>query len=1434
MNVNLLNPVDEIILKENIDLFIFDKFKKLNEKQLLTTIVFDVVKLLARYYYSSNFVEHFVVNNRQDVLGVITLILPYFDINKIDLIESLDQLIHYTPHLSNEIDNNFYLDHDIYELNINTYFENFKSLLEVTLFKTAYKLMPNWINIFPYCFEDYATCELAYDLKTKFLNHTFEKYNLKIQYSTLYGSIFNFLYNDIKFIKWTIYDIIDNNKTIPMIVYLSHKLNCYNYKHIDIIKKNGEFNVMNDIWNNISLNIDDLYKLRSLYIYYIHYNIHKLQNDYTIKRFINIVNYRGDKNIDELDDEFKYTDDYNEVLSQVHRIITFENIYIFLYSTFQQFKYTFYSYFCMDDDKIIRTPINYLIFIKNFMPNIENINNDLFHITPKTIYNYFKGLINRDVNGEFVLMSYSADWNELDIHTQQDIITKLNNGNWFSIKRNFKNLYKDYELSFDLNNIYEKIIKIVIKTDLIPRILFCNLCFNGILTKVEHKKELYDKKSMPDKNLNYIEYKNYMKKNVNIEPNKYYNFINNTLLKEETINVILNGNWYELYGANWLSQIQQFHHFLHNRVMFVTGQTGAGKSTVYPMVTLYAYKALNYNNNAKIYCTQPRIQPTQENAERIANQLGYPINNLSNINYVQYQHSSGFVTDDFYHPTLRFYTDGSIKQLLIDFYILKKTDENNNFTNKNLIDMLMVDESHENNVNMNVILTLVKFALYINNSVSLGIISATMKYDEKIYRKFYRIINDNYKYPIDLYIKTNNLDRNFIDRRINLSNPESGYEIIEYNNFNHNENIQYNKIINALVDIYSKKDKGDILIFQNGQNEIIELVKKINSSPNTPADVLAIPFYSNLDKSILEDVKKIDESEIRKKFCYPREYTINTLYDGKIPTSELTKKYNQFIIVATNIAEASITISSLSYVIDVGTQKINIFDIITYQNKIKEKNISKPSQLQRKGRVGRQRKGYVYYLYDINILKDKPIYKIQIENLTDFLLDLMTIYPNKIITEFNDPNIITEIKNILTCVKEQYMIDDKLYKYNTKTYITIDKIIYPFNDGKFDYEQLINNDFYIINPSWDKLTMNDYLQITKYDNDYYDKVIKTFDYLKQINIINNYNKTNAFGISIIKMRTSYETKNPIDVKDLFLLLHSFSYNRNDTLYNYLMHNSILKIVFSTINEKLPVKIKSDVIVDNEFIVKSKIINKNLYELLNIIELKNFLTKKLSSYDESTVKLIKFNGDNYYELVKSLVSKELLMNAINMFLDNNLKNVNKKEIKFHKAVLGQYFYHKIIIQNIIYNYQKFNIDEQFMDFFNTNNFGVSNREDIFNCLLILYNSQNLVERIPNTTIYINYYNRDINNLFTVNSSSKIRTPNDILLYLKNHEGEDDIDNILSELVYIKSYILGAKIIPKVIKVLNNIIDKSQLELINPIYTNKQNYNKLLAFVNNMKK
>ena len=227
--------------------------------------------------------------------------------------------------------------------------------------------------------------------------------------------------------------------------------------------------------------------------------------------------------------------------------------------------------------------------------------------------------------------------------------------------------------------------------------------------------------------------------------------------------------WYSFYALDWISQINFFNHYINHQIIYVTGATGTGKSTQVPKLLLYAKKVYDYKNIGKVICTQPRIPPTIGNIDWISQQMGVPvlqpsktINKISTNNYfLQFQTSMSKHTYD-NNPglVLRMVTDGTLVNQILNNPIMKeqisigknkindKGKKSTIFGVNNSWDIMIVDEAHEHNTNMDLILSLARQSCYYNNSLRLVIVSATMDDDEPIYRNYYKYINDNLLYPL--------------------------------------------------------------------------------------------------------------------------------------------------------------------------------------------------------------------------------------------------------------------------------------------------------------------------------------------------------------------------------------------------------------------------------------------------------------------------------------------------------------------------------------------------------------------------------------------------------------------------------------------------------------------------------------------------------------
>ena len=1127
-------------------------------------------------------------------------------------------------------------------------------------------------------------------------------------YPILYGIIYNFLFMDIKSIKWMIYDIkLVNNTIVPNIIYLCSILKIENIcnKPWSILDLNTK-KELNLLWENFyKSETDNKMALKSLILFYLRWSrdndnldLIDISSECLKKIKINLDNVIEELNIK--DDDYIF-DDQNEsdlanskeldiCFNKIYPKIKFEQIYNYIYESMQKFRYTWYGYVCLNENKIIMDEVNYIIRYSNIIDKSKKIQNNYISLTPKNIYNFFKALIHIQQGQKYVTLSQTCSWNNLTFESKEIFIQRLKNINikWFNISKNIKRTYEKIN-KIEITKIMENYIKILSTTNIFPDIIIQTLVYNGMFTYFKYNPTLTSTQIVPNKNTNYSSWEKYILSNITIKEylDSYHSFSNTTLRShgQTTESTITNSKWYTNFGANWIAQIQLFHHYLNNRVLFITGATGAGKSTVAPFLLVYAVKIIDYNNNARVVCTQPRTQPVKDNSEQISKNIGLPIkiktsnqidpNNLvdeaiqvgeaipSTINYIQYKHKNGSLVDELYHPCLRLYTDGSLYNVIKQSYIFKKTiptylnTNSPQFLSTNLFDVILVDEAHEHNINMDMILTLSKYSIYINNQVTLGIISATMDDDEIIYRKFYEPIDDNWAAPLDIRYtyQTENYNKNFIDRRIHLSIPFGGmnFQVNEYmlkdvGTFKDLKKINQ-EVKNVINHILSSTNSGDILIFQPGESDIKKLVTEINIL--TPSDIIAIPFYSKLDKEILENiVKKIDKKDVRKSIRYPKnKYDITQFFN--IPEKDLLPEstYKRFIVIATNIAEASITIDTLEYVIDIGNQKISVYDPNTNQDYLEIREIAIPNQKQRKGRVGRTKPGNVYYTYDKTKLSEKVVYKMNIENINSIVLDLVTTSPILFIDEFVDPYKTTTFDTIPLCIRNQYIwIDLKgITRLYTGPFARVNtlNIVYPYSDGKYTIETLKDPQgiFYIIHPNEDYF-IRDPTNLKILSNNkkpkFYNKITRAFELGKSQGIIGDDNLLTKYGELVNSLGDFLElTDNSIDFGKMILDSYSLNINTNLNIFS----NILMFIVFRT--TILNLRIPNYMVGKADYLIELSLINSQLFNKLNFSDIYYQFNPTLENFDivilNNVNKILNLFGkqitNNYNEIKKILIS-----------------------------------------------------------------------------------------------------------------------------------------------------------------------------------------------------
>ncbi|SCU80181.1 LADA_0B05512g1_1 [Lachancea dasiensis] len=187
--------------------------------------------------------------------------------------------------------------------------------------------------------------------------------------------------------------------------------------------------------------------------------------------------------------------------------------------------------------------------------------------------------------------------------------------------------------------------------------------------------------------------------------------------------------------------------------------------------------------------------------------------------------------------------------------------------------------------------------------------------------------------------------------------------------------------LDTVMEIHINEGKGDILVFLTGQEEIDTccevLYERVKTLGDTIQELLILPVYSALP------------SEVQSKIFEP------------------TPANCRKVIFATNIAETSITIDGIYFVVDPGFSKINTYNPRVGMEQLVVSPISQAQANQRKGRAGRTGAGKCYRLYTesafLNEMTPNTIPEIQRQNLSYTILMLKAMGINDLLNfEFMD------------------------------------------------------------------------------------------------------------------------------------------------------------------------------------------------------------------------------------------------------------------------------------------------------------------------------------------------------------------------------------------------------------------------------------------------
>nr|XP_043630716.1 DExH-box ATP-dependent RNA helicase DExH3 [Erigeron canadensis] len=391
-----------------------------------------------------------------------------------------------------------------------------------------------------------------------------------------------------------------------------------------------------------------------------------------------------------------------------------------------------------------------------------------------------------------------------------------------------------------------------------------------------------------------------------------------------------------------------------NQVIVVSGETGCGKTTQLPQYILESEIEAARGAQCNIICTQPRRISAMSVAERVAAERGEKLGD--SVGYkVRLEGVKGKDT------RLLFCTTGILlRRLLLDRSLQGVTH-------------VIVDEIHERGMNEDFLLIVLKELLPRRPELKLILMSATL--NAELFSSYFggapMIHIPGFTYPVRSYFLENVLEMtgyrlstyNQIDnygqekswkmqkqtlrkRKSQIASAaEEALETVDLRDYNprtrdslscwNPDSIGFNLIENVLCHICRKERPGAVLVFMTGWDDINSLKDQLQAHPllGDPSKVLLLACHGSMDSSEQKLIFNKPEDGIRK------------------------------IVLATNMAETSITINDVVFVVDCGKAKETSYDALNNTPCLLPAWISKASAHQRRGRAGRVQPGECYHLY---------------------------------------------------------------------------------------------------------------------------------------------------------------------------------------------------------------------------------------------------------------------------------------------------------------------------------------------------------------------------------------------------------------------------------------------------------------------------------------
>jgi HrpA-like RNA helicase/predicted RNA-binding protein with RPS1 domain/predicted RNA-binding protein YlqC (UPF0109 family) len=447
-----------------------------------------------------------------------------------------------------------------------------------------------------------------------------------------------------------------------------------------------------------------------------------------------------------------------------------------------------------------------------------------------------------------------------------------------------------------------------------------------------------------------------------------------------------------------------------HQVSVVVGPTGSGKSTFLPyrlMVPPNDMEQDLFTRYGQIVITQPRIQATRSIAKFVAQDIHG--SSLGAGFDVGFRHSGSPASD--WRNKLVYITDGTLINWIVSGQISN-------------LSVIMIDEAHERSLNIDLILGLLKQQLPRYPQLKLIIASATI--NAELFQDFF---GDKNKVALLQF-------RGIKQHRIDAFFPFHDYILKNNRNVPDNMATKICAILKDIVE--GEKSEGNILGFLPGEREIEtceDILRQMvmEASKLRDRDIGIYPLYTRLPQekqdmalaptaSVIKDKimdiirgqypavkdrlmavlldmksakeaseivrKALDEEQINDWFIlvpeegqasldsYPGQIVFTTYKNRSLlqNTDSFLEVTDRRVVISTNVAETSLTVDGIVYVVDSGLIKESRWDVENSANDLPIIFHSRAGCRQRWGRAGRVRDGEAHMLYTDTQFEDEEIF----------------------------------------------------------------------------------------------------------------------------------------------------------------------------------------------------------------------------------------------------------------------------------------------------------------------------------------------------------------------------------------------------------------------------------------------------------------------------